>query len=1183
MDPEDKQKLNPGQADIDQKVDFDNLLKAEKSPEAGSQEKSESSDLGDIKNQEEAPKDNPMNYREESGGGGKSTKAKLAGSFKKKGPIGLIIGLVLGGGIGITMLFSPAILIVQIKETMVGKFNSQLASMDARTRNIIRAKTSEATKGACTTIKLRCKYSTMSDKQIEKFNKAGITIEPEGEKNIFGRTRPKTFSFNGGDPIPAKDFYNKMVTDSDFRSAVRKAYNPKFAGFADKVWTKVKAKFGFKEGGTKAAKDAEERKKAIHEDAKNGIDGGDVKPAEAGKEDERCGGKCSPEQAQSINDANDKVKTGSSKKSVGQIAEKINGIKGVGSAISITGYMEYACQAYGAIKLTANLAKIVRSVQLARYAFDFVNTADMIKAGDATPENVSQLGEILTAASPGVDFNNQPRKTATDSFGYRYAAYGDTGMSSEYTTQFINGGGFGGQMSKTLGFVSGIIGGRAGAQKTCGTLANPIVQAGTIIIGLASIFTGVGAIKIIGQAALGVGIMAALLILPSIVGSIIAGDVTDGIQGEDSGDAIASGSGAFMSATANAGGNSPLTKDQALAYSQTQNEVAASYLKDEALALSPFDASNQYTFLGSITHSLLPYYSNNAFSLKNTLSSSMSLVGQSIKGVLPSTSALSASEQSAALDICQDFDYVDLKIAADPFCNPIFGIPPEYLDADPIAVADYLKERNWFTEGQSAEGDGNDYIRTTAYDDFVKNCIERTEPFGYSDVNTSGAEPDGADCKIEGPDAKLRAYAYIDYIDQRVEDGMDGYDIDSGVAASTTGGNCEDLLNGKWKIPTCSGPTGQERIPDMDGIMRDQGDTNDEPLRFGAGFLKIPESERKYFADYYITMRWRYAKWYWWRPDEKDLEVTIDQEQADYYGKNLPRVAVTNPKNGKSIVFAVIESGPGPSIGTSWRKDHGNKQLPMPPWWTDGLLEDPPEYDGIVSGITPVGMRALGITGDDLGYDANPNSVKLQYAWASDQKAKPGSVAINQTPGTTTGTDCSKATGNGRLVCSAKKYLGYKYFNSSCYGGNESGPEDGYPGRSWIEYAIKAGSSKQIDGKDLCIGCSGFVNVAMYDGLKVDTGNACSIAYYNQRDEFKLKLIKDYSMKPGETLQPGDIVIKHHGDCVGGGKGANHIGIVESYDAKTGEVHSLESSNNGSAQYTRSSDYWQIALRYTGT
>lgn len=89
---------------------------------------------------------------------------------------------------------------------------------------------------------------------------------------------------------------------------------------------------------------------------------------------------------------------------------------------------------------------------------------------------------------------------------------------------------------------------------------------------------------------------------------------------------------------------------------------------------------------------------------------------------------------------------------------------------------------------------------------------------------------------------------------------------------------------------------------------------------------------------YYINMRWNYTN---------ANGQTILTNKSWYYGK---RVVITNPANGKKVVAAVIEYGPG--VMTR------------------------------VAGLSPEAMYAIGATTND----------SLKYYWAADQTMSLGSV-----------------------------------------------------------------------------------------------------------------------------------------------------------------------------------------------
>jgi hypothetical protein len=84
--------------------------------------------------------------------------------------------------------------------------------------------------------------------------------------------------------------------------------------------------------------------------------------------------------------------------------------------------VQTACEVYSASQAVSNAAKAVRSLQLQRFAMVFLNNADQTKAGTADPDTISYLGKILTTPDPVT------KKTATDSGGYKNAAYNELAL-----------------------------------------------------------------------------------------------------------------------------------------------------------------------------------------------------------------------------------------------------------------------------------------------------------------------------------------------------------------------------------------------------------------------------------------------------------------------------------------------------------------------------------------------------------------------------------------------------------------------------------------------------------------------------------------------------------------------------------------------------------------------------------
>lgn len=707
--------------------------------------------------------------------------------LKKRGPLGLIITIGLGGGILGSLLFSPGIILVQMKEALVDRFNVQFASADARTTKLIDSKINNATKGLCgAVVSVGCKYASMSKEQAGLFQERGkITVigdDVSGGKRIA----PTAFEFEGK-RIPASEFTAARKADPKLRNALRQAYNPKYAGFADKIWLKVAKKMGLtKQRSLPDGTDAE-KTKAIADDTKNGRaslaiddgvtctdsgctrkDGSALTDAEA---DEARAAKATASQtADEILDSADGATERSAAKSIGAVVGSVGetALKTVGSFIKVTGPVDTACQAYSAVRGLGYAAKTIRAFQLARYAMVFVNTADQIKAGTVKAEDVAYLGGILTSIAYDAA-SGAKRQAAMDSAGMKYALYGDSsgfrGKSSTYISQFMAGGGLTGDLIAITSYINqfATVNG-VGPRKTCSVLNNGWVQLGSAAVGIVlmlipGVNVAVTAVDI-AKAAASVAVSVGLAILPDLLRDIVAGNITNGLVGEDSGNGIASGFGVIGSGVSQYGGNGTMTTADGVGYLSLQNQTIARYAADEQSTLSPLDASSKNTFLGSIVNKLLPY-SDQMSSLSGSLSALASIVGGAFGGLIPKSSAITTEQYNEALTVCNDPDYEG--IATDPFCNVIFGIPPQYLDRDPTEVANQLAASGQINIVSGTVTPGSDYAG------IVKDCIDAVQPIGSGGPDGTG--DDGSKCTINDQNANY----YLYYVDQRIDTAMNGY------------------------------------------------------------------------------------------------------------------------------------------------------------------------------------------------------------------------------------------------------------------------------------------------------------------------------------------------------------------------------------------------------------------------
>ncbi|MBC7565064.1 hypothetical protein H7100_02450 [Candidatus Saccharibacteria bacterium] len=728
--------------------------------------------------------------------GGKKSKSgrtvtpmNVRAILKKRGPIGLIALLGLGGGIFGTVLFSPGILLVQMKEAIVSRTNTQFTTMDARSTRILGAKVKELKTGICgSKITVKCRYATMSDKQVKAFKDAGIDVKST-KTSILGQAKPDSLEF-GGKEINASNFDSEFKSNPEFRSALNKGYNPKFAGFTDSIWTRVAGRLGINK--TKALPDGDTaaKEKALREQTKNGSklaipkddgitcddngkctkDGKDGKPQELTPEEAEKARSVKKAVAAAAEEAAQEVGQEAAK-TIGEVAKGTVG--SVARFVSITGAVDDACGAYSSVRALGYAAKTVRAVQLAHYAMVFLNAADQIKAGTFSSADGAYLGGILTNVAYDA-VSGAKRKAAMDSFGMQYALYGVGGKSDSYVSQFMAGGGLTGDLIAVTDYINAVLG--KTPLETCRVFGNPAVQFGSIAVGIGLMFVpGVNVALTAGNIIKGVAaasVQVGLLILPGLLKDVVAGTVTDGIMGEDSGNAIAGGGGKIMSDLSASGGNGLLSVSDAIAYSETQNQALARYSEQDRLTADPLDVTNSNTFIGSIVSKLLPY-SLNVKDVGGSFGNIGSFIGASFGSLIPKSSALSTEELRQSYTSCTDIDYRSFEIATDPMCNPIYGIPTEYLYKDPLQVADELINDKQIDEFTGAP------IARSEYDSYVTNCSNRDRPIG--DVGVDFSQDDGKACIINSQ--KVANYALFSN-DQRVQNGMDGIGSDSLAQAS---------------------------------------------------------------------------------------------------------------------------------------------------------------------------------------------------------------------------------------------------------------------------------------------------------------------------------------------------------------------------------------------------------------
>ncbi|MFZ2125127.1 MAG: hypothetical protein WA087_01235 [Candidatus Saccharimonadales bacterium] len=692
----------------------------------------------DVKKSEESP-----GYINNVKGSGKqipskTDKAKLF--LKKKAATIAIVAALAGGGVGVGVL-SPAFIGPAILANFVTTFNpSQEISAFYRTNAKYKAWSDEATSGFCgTKVTFLCRITRPSNYSLKQLKSNGIlALDIDGHeitKNTFlPNSRPAKYRYTNSAgkevDVEAKELYTTLVNDSQFRGSFNSASKTRFMTVVDAIFDKIKVKFGFKTTDKLKSIDSDEKlANAIDEEVP--IDS-EMKAAAA-------------EGAEEMESTAKKLIQEEADNSVEKLAK-------AGRASAINLISGAVCLATDIPGLISKANRTFQMGQFIKYSMVFLSAFGATKAGDATPEEVAAIGNLLTT-------QDKNGKSAMDSFGMKYAMTGDTVPSSDNYKDYAPGGNINGVLKKVTKATD-----NKAKRTTCKVAMDPKTG---VAIDVAFAESGVGlpalAFNIIGGLVLS---EVAAKALPPVLDYIISfipvkdillafiGDQTQDITGEDVGDALASGASHVMGQSANAGGNMPLSVEDAVAYENLNKQVQLAYAEEDRATLSPFDTSSPYTMMGSIVQKLLPYYTS-ASSTVGSISHSLSFISSTVMGslgtILQPLTAKAESTSTKQYD-CEDPNIQGKDVATGPFCNIKYGVPVQYLDDSIVTVAQKL-------------------IDDKQIDEFTGGIIEGSDLETWASTCTDGAAALAEECKVKDEET---AYYSLYIVDNRIQTYMEG-------------------------------------------------------------------------------------------------------------------------------------------------------------------------------------------------------------------------------------------------------------------------------------------------------------------------------------------------------------------------------------------------------------------------
>ena len=757
-----------------------------------------------VKDKEQNP-DKPIDngfYRPSGGNNKKKQKFTGKSLLKRKGPLGAIVG---GTGIlGIifaSFIGGPALIGIHAKEIMSDFFSDRTAVLQSRSDRLFAAKLNDsATQGACT-IQVRCKYRGMTDRMITQLEADGIEVE-KGAKR-FGKTSVTGLGF------PKDDGTIQQVNATELRSYLRStpgaaklmsnAYKPKHMAWIDKVADNVRQKYGLTRAKNLSGNNQDSVKESFQRVVVEGkppvsLTTGQTSGEASDSRDINIDGVTDEIQEKAVEKraqvlSGEPVSQTPSVSSTVSQFEVANVFKaGVVGALTPLAVADTGCTAYNLVKGVGYGAKAVGSAQLISYIHVIFNGWDSVKAGDATPEEVEFLGNMITST-------DADGKSATDSYGYKYVAYGDLGNADD-TYKYKVGGGLPDALLAITGELNTMLGGAPDA--TCDFIKSGWGTAALIITGVFGAAIGIGtgggsfAIQAGAGAAAGILLGVAVSIATPMLIDLAAGTLVTGNEtGADVGNAMTAGMGAYNAQTSQAGGLAPLTKDEVMAYQNYNNQtIAAINTRD---ATNPLDVYDKDSFAGQVATLAMPTISQ----LSNPSSIAVSLINLPKKTlasiISPTANAQASAEQ---YNVCPDEDFAEMNLAADPFCNVRYGINPDILANEkysPEATANWLYDNEYVNEEGDPEAELQDYI---------EECITRLDPIGTNGDNND----DGRIC-LQNNDDKYN-YFRMYYIDSTVLSGMDDEPLLGESANSAANPPSSDLENGGevaasgWSFPT---------------------------------------------------------------------------------------------------------------------------------------------------------------------------------------------------------------------------------------------------------------------------------------------------------------------------------------------------------------------------------------------
>jgi hypothetical protein len=750
--------------------------------------------------------ENPMNSKVTEGG--RKQPFNLKSFARKKGPLAGLIALLGGGGILITSFTAPAMLLVQITDIFTNNFNDAHTALSVRSRVAIAGKInstknsfSETKDGKCG---IRCKSTTMSDAMVRNLEAKGYKVTPDSANAKFGRRVVHTMILPNGTVIRNGNEFKQAMKDPINAAEFNRVFNSKTRYFLNsKFGSMLKSKLGidkaYKLAGESKAKFNESFRRAVGLPPATTVDPNAPLPAD----EERV--RANPRLAATLT-------------TIGRLSGRpTNAVAG-------------ACLAYNANRGISATIKVAKYSAYAAFAMTFLNAAHKLKAGDGggiDPLVVSELGDRITYTDTNQMKDGKPNEayglSATDSYGYKAAAYGDNGAIPNYAkANSMESAGIVGTLVALSFFTSGDATARNVASTACRGADSPIALAAQCAPSLAGtpfafagcVFANLAIGFVIGEV---VATIAPFIITEIVKANLLPLD--ENTKGVQLGDALYPGSSAILGGHAASYGMKTGTKEEIKNYIALGNDIRQ---QDEAIAKidakeTPFDIYNQYSFLGSMARSV-----NIAALANSSLSNSASVITSTIPRSLASLATPTKAGTYMPINENKVNQYKDtdcvalnaIKVAGDAYCMPAYTKSEKELNADSEANLTYMIDGLYVNEETGEPNaetpQGKDFQK------FLDYCPFRVDAMGETSQPIQGGDLGdyewyiGARCNEDSEMVEnFRIYAMDEPVNAEINGEETALhassgttDVDPSTGEEGTDENSGNVTPDGWSFPT---------------------------------------------------------------------------------------------------------------------------------------------------------------------------------------------------------------------------------------------------------------------------------------------------------------------------------------------------------------------------------------------